>query len=285
MVFQDDGTIVLARYPARRGHGEVVGAHDLFGFERPTGAVVQAFQANPLMLVATDPTPFGTTVPKLSGDARFRNRLDIGDWRFRLNIGRGSTATDFRNVLIVKTYSGTLRNRLADSGQWTGAISFNRAPDRIAALGVWLQAYCDAATTRGKDPLYAYFVDTVLDNPGWTGFVALNVTLDATETLPDEVRRYGADFAAQGLTAHHFGASVSRVNTPGEQPGPGLASTFGLIDDAVPTPASGATTWLNYQKGRLGPQQSGTAVVVKALFENSALTSFSMGLREEDDGG
>lgn len=251
MFVQDDGTIALARYAVRRGHAEVVGAHDLFGFVRPTEAVIQSFQTSQLMLVATDPAPFGTTAPRLSGDARFRNRLDIGDWRFRLNIGRGSPTIDFRNVLIVKMCSGTLRDRLADPSRWTAAQAFN-VPDRITALSVWLQAYCDGATTRGRDALYQYFVETVLENSHWTGFVALNVTLDAMETLPESLTRYGADFAAKGLTAHHFGATFNSVS-PGESPSPVPTGTFGLIDDAVADPASSPTTWLTWQNGQPGP--------------------------------
>lgn len=283
MFVHDDGTIALARYAVRRGHAEVVGAHDLFGFVRPTEAVIQCFQSNPLMLVATDPMPFGTTAPRLSGDARFRNRLDIGDWRFRLNIGRGSTTTDFRNVLIVKMCSGTLRDRLADPSRWTAAQAFN-VPDRITALSVWLKAYCGAATTRGRDALYQYFVDTVLDDPSWSGFVALNVTLDAMETLPDEFRRYGADFAAKGLTAHHFGATFNSVSH-GEAARAAPESTFGLIDDAIADPVSPPTKWLTWQNGQPSPSQPGTTVVLKALFANSGLANFSMGLREVDDGG
>jgi len=289
MFVQDDGTIALARYAVRRGHAEVVGAHDLFGFVRPTEAVTQAFQTSQLILVAADPAPFGTTAPRLSGDTRFRNRLDIGDWRFRLNIGRGSTAIEFRNVLIVKSCKESLRDRLAAPATWTDPEAFNGGPDRITALSVWLQSYCEAATMRGRDafnpdPLYKYFVDTVLDDPEWTGFVALNVTLDAMETLPDSLRRYGADFAAKGLTAHHFGANLTAV-VAGEAPGASPTSLFGLFDDAIPDPVSPPMTWLTWQNGQPGPPQPGTAVVLKALFANSTLADFSMGLREEDDGG
>jgi len=283
MFTQDDGTIALARYAVRPGPGEGVGAQDVFGFERPTDALIQAFRTHDLMLVASDPAPFGPAGPGLSGDARFRNRLDMGDWRFRLNIGLGSTATEFRNVLIVKTCCGKLRDRLANPTTWTAPEAFIGEPDGITALSVWLEAYCEAATTRGRDPfdpdpLYKYFVDTVLDDPEWTGFVALNVTLDAMETLPDSLRRYGADFAAKGLTAHHFGASFGAPTGP-------LTSTFGLIDDTLSDPASPPTTWLTWQNGQPGPATPGIAVVLKARFENSALADFSMGLREEDDGG
>lgn len=283
MFTQDDGTIALARYAVRPGPGEGVGPQDVFGFEWPTDAVIQAFRTHDLMLVASDAAPFGSADPELSGDARFRNRLDMGDWRFRLNIGLGSTATEFRNVLIVKTCRGKLRDRLANQTTWTAPQAFIGEPDRITALSVWLKAYCEAATTRGRDPfdpdpLYKYFVDTVLDDPEWTGFVALNVTLDAMETLPDSLRRYGADFAAKGFTAHHFGASIGEPTEP-------VSSTFGLIDDAIPDPVSPPMTWLTWQNGQPGPPQPGTAVVLKALFANSALADFSMGLREEDDGG
>ena len=62
-----------------------------------------------------------------------------------------------------------------------------------------------------------------------------------------------------------------------------LPATAQILPDPGPTnPRLQTVTW---QNGQPGPATPGIAVVLKARFENSALADFSMGLREEDDGG
>ncbi|MBV9407267.1 MAG: hypothetical protein JO164_00485, partial [Candidatus Eremiobacteraeota bacterium] len=131
----------------------------------------------------------------------------------------------YRTILIFKFANGRLRDLVDDTTTWANPTTFNAS---VPAVQQQLQATIAAADP--ADPDMQYFVETVLDDPGWNGILALSarVPLDG---LPQELAGLAAGIDPAEFVAHHVGITVTPI-VP--DPTLGLAAKpstiFGLID-------------------------------------------------------
>ncbi|AZF22253.1 hypothetical protein [Pseudomonas sp. R3-52-08] len=205
-----------------------------FAFEQPTEALHEALQTNQLFLVGVNPQPFFTQ------GATFSNHLEIADWHFIANIGAGVQTTSYRNVLIMKYCSGSLKERIDNPNRWTLPETFSKTADLVpgletlayTGLSQWLQDFISAAELKAAatpDSLYADFVAQVND-PEWKGFMVLNADLPL-DSLPEQLAGIAAGIDYSRFLAHHFGASVSRISHQDDTLDiQGISNLFGLID-------------------------------------------------------
>jgi hypothetical protein len=244
-----------------------------------------ALQTNQLFLVAVDPTHLGpepTTMPP-PGQA-FANAVTIEDWTMRVRVGQGVSASDYRNVFIMKFCQGTLLERVMNPRKWTAPRDFSLAThgvsEEIALSGLaqWLQDYCNQAMTLAAtgNTFYTNFARIVQD-PDWQGILALRVDLDVA-SLPEQLRGLAAGIDLTQFLAHHFGIAISRVAVEGKQLSlAGPSSMFGLIDYAVPAYRAALAANIN-PNNPIALQVNGpygfTVLQLAALFENSTLVDF-----------
>jgi hypothetical protein len=157
-------------------------------------------------------------------------------------------------ILIVKNTQVAMQSLLDDTSAWTSAEKFNtdipgtsRRLQEIAADAranrKENRATYAAMTGDADDPsdAFDFFVDTVLDSPGWNGFLFLNARLDK---FPEELAGMRAGIDPAGLYAHHLGVTQTPF-TSLEDLAKRSSSMFGLIRyaDTKPLTAEG----LNYQ--------------------------------------
>lgn len=204
-----------------------------FAFVQPTTLLQEALQTNQLFMVAVNPVPF------TRDGASFLNRMEIADWRFLANIGSGAQTTSYRNVLIMKYCSGSLKERIDNPNRWTQPQAFSLVENTpsgqqdlaLTGLSQWLQDFVADAQARAEEPesLYADFVKRVND-PDWNGFLVLQADLPL-DSLPDQLAGIAAGIDYSRFLAHHFGASVSRVTQQGDSLDVvGISNLFGLVD-------------------------------------------------------
>lgn len=91
-----------------------------------------AFQTNQQFLVISQRNG------KIPG---FDNRISIEDWPFVLDVPEQAAGQQYTNVLIFKFRSGSIRDLIADTRQWTAADDFNADPE---AVSEWISEYIDA---------------------------------------------------------------------------------------------------------------------------------------------
>lgn len=257
-----------------------------FALAKPTVAMQDALQTNQLFLVAVNPAPFDDPVT----GAEFSNSVTIADWEMTAKIGAGASATAYRNVLIMKFCSGTLRERVSNPNRWTAAENFSLLADTPAetralaytGLSQWLQDYIDEGIARSSGPSGAFYENfaQIATDPNWMGVIVLAADLSA-EDLPPEIAGLAAGIDFTRFAAHHFGFTVSRVDVD-KQSGAitlaaGNSSLFGLIDYQDPLYAS------NLANG-VGPDVpvavatdgdfDFTVLQLQSLFEHAKLVRF-----------
>ncbi|MFJ3220806.1 hypothetical protein ACIPLC_33405 [Kitasatospora sp. NPDC086801] len=253
-----------------------------FSFRTPDAELISLLQTNQLFAVVASPAHVGTLGS--GGAAAFQNTVGISGWTMTADIGRASTASDYRNVLILKFCDGSLRDRVANPDMWSDPEDFSLLPgqtDRTTALtglSQWLTGFIDQAQREAKsgNRLYTEFARVAAD-PAWKGLLVLRADVDPTG-LPDQLRGLAAGIDFEQFYAHHFGVTVTPVTAPGGSVGiSGPSSTFGLIDYQLPqfraSVANGASPDLPLPLPVDGPY--GFAVLqLQALFRNSVLTDF-----------
>ncbi|HEV3158268.1 MAG TPA: hypothetical protein VGZ00_13065 [Candidatus Baltobacteraceae bacterium] len=201
-----------------------------------------ALQTNQLFLVAVDRTHFGKPPGVTAANApAFADAVTIEGWTMRAEIGEGVTATDYRNVLIMKFAEGSLLDRVGNPQDWTAASDFSRSspniPPELALTGLstWLQDYITQAVNLAKagNSLYQNFA-TIAQDPHWKGILVLRATLDV-DSLPEQLKGLAAGIDLTQFLAHHFGVYASRVIVDGTTLKlAGLSSLFGLVDYQLP---------------------------------------------------
>ncbi len=250
-----------------------------------------AFQSNSLFLVVT-------TAESLVGtytDATMC--VKMGDWTFELDpaangfqAGAATTlvAGDFRdlnNTVIFKFGPGSIRQRIGKPKSWTNAERFDRYGNgRLAALATRLADFIDQTGLRAAEhPAYARFMRLV-DDPGWTGVLALNVNVGRQMPAELAVLRAGVDDAL--FVAHHIAVEASTLEI---DPATGVVvprdcSTFGLIDYRQPVPTQAAPpatipfgfavrefrVW--FDNGNLKEFKCGADLTINQLFDERVTT-------------
>jgi hypothetical protein len=248
----------------------------------PTDAMLEALQTNQLFLVGVTPAPFS------SDGASFANAIEIAGWRFVANVGNGVQPTSYRNVVIMKYCSGSLKQRIGNANRWTMPETFSQAASAggglaslaYTGLAQWLQDYIAAAEAKAAaapDSLYANFIKLVNDE-GWNGFLVLNADLPL-DALPEQIAGLAAGIDYTRFLAHHFGATVSRVaSADGVLDVQGISSLFGLIDYERPDYEANLAQGVAPDTPVVLATKDGYAFTVlqlQALFEQSRLVTFN----------
>ncbi|MEP9358774.1 hypothetical protein [Sphingomonas sp. KR3-1] len=171
------------------------------------------------------------TVKTYAGDfSLFAAGAAPDGWEFDLSPWRWG---EHQTILIFKFCNKMLSQAVVDPSQWSAADDFNaNAAATAQQIG---QIILDARARQKNDSDLTYFVETVLDDPSWSGIIALNALVPLSG-LPEQMRALSAGIDPSQFKAHHVGVSVTPV-TPGTtsfvaQP----SSIFGLIDYEDQTP-------------------------------------------------
>lgn len=181
-------------------------------------------------LVVSDPAAIR---PFFSGDDA---RAMLRGWEFLLD---PASWADHGTILIVKNTPATMQSLLGDTGAWTSAGAFNR---NVAAVSRRLLAIAEEARASLKDgreslarlsgedepltePDLAFFVNTVLDSPAWTGTLLLSAGLGR---FPNDLAGMRAGIDPTRLYAHHLGVTQTPFTTLAELQNRS-SSMFGLI--------------------------------------------------------
>jgi hypothetical protein len=215
-----------------------------FDFARPTLKLQDALQTNQLFLVAVNNQYFDDPAES----AVFHNVVYIADWTMKAQVGKGATATSYRNVMIMKFCSGSLQERVTNPNRWTSPADFSLlagsdssgvASIAYTGLSQWLQAYIADGIARATGPSAAFYKNfkRIATDPNWNGLIVLQADL-SSEDMPIEIRGLAAGIDFSRFVAHHFGFTVSRVivdKTTCKITIDGNSSLFGLIDYENPT--------------------------------------------------
>ena len=230
-------------------------------FEGIDPALQAAFSTNQLFLVVSDPAAVSG-----SDKTAFKNRISIGGWPFQINVGKGNSFNDYRNVLIFKFCDGTLAERVRNPKLWTDADEFSDprsgGPE---AVSQWLQEYiADAAGEKGD---YFKHFNEIVNDGSWNGVLALKVDIDRDKFPPQLEALIGAIDDPEGFNVHHLGIDGSKVD--GRAVDITTSSLFGLIyysdpgyDGSGPVPPAP------------GADYDFRVLTMKVLFESSAIKDF-----------
>ncbi len=248
------------------------GATPDFAFADPDPELQALLQTNQLMGVLADPK-------HLTG---FQNRVELAGWRMTADVGRASTPSDARNVMLLKFCHGRLVDRVANPSTWTAAGLFSTldqpAEAALTVLSAWLQAYfAEALAERDRhNTLYEDFARVICD-ADWQGILVLRADV-GVDDLPEQIRGLAAGIDLKTFTAHHFGATVTPVKTAGgEIEIAGVSSLFGLIDYQLPQFRQNITSGASPDTPLPLPTDGAfgfSVLQLQALFRNAALVDF-----------
>ncbi len=270
--------VLLAQTPPTAASTGVMAFYDL------DPELQNALQTNQLFLVAVDRTNLGPPPEKAAQDApAFADTVSIEGWTMRAAVGEGVSATDYRNVFIMKFTQGTLIDRVSNPQQWTTSTDFSLAsktlpPDlALTGLSTWLQSYINQALAMADagNTFYQNFAAIARD-PNWRGILVLRSSLDV-DSLPDQLKGLAAGIDQTQFVAHHFGIYASRVTVDGTTLKiEGNSSLFGLVDYQLP----GFT--VNAANGRpdfpvvvpVNGAYGYTVLQLQSLFNNSKIVDF-----------
>ncbi len=210
-----------------------------------------ALMQDNLFMVATAAAPLGGL------GAGFSNEIAMGEWTFAIDV---PTA-----VLVFKfTTAFSVVDLVSNAAYWSGWETFiGTDPKAIGPLQAQINQWLCEASPNNADPSSALFADfwEKVNDPSWTGILALNCGIDASD-LPIDLQDLLGGISGE-LRAHHFGVTVNRVK---ELDGGGWAldssSMFALIH-YVSTYSAPASSQFGFQVLRLN-----------VLFENSVQSHF-----------
>ena len=260
-----------------------------FAFDYPTIQVQDALQSNQLFMVAVNDQYFNeanTTDPALS--AVFENIVNIVGWTFTANVGKESSATNYRNVMIMKFCEGSLQDRVTNPNQWTNPEQFSllegtekqNASLSFTGLSQWLQNYIADGIARADGPSASYYKNfkKIVTDPNWNGIIVLQAGLGA-DALPAEIKGLAAGIDFTNFVSHHFGFTVSRVqvNSDGVITIPSISSLFGLIDYEDPLFSANIASGIPPTTPvpvTTSDAFDFTVLSLKSLFENAKLVDF-----------
>ncbi len=227
----------------------------------------EALQSNQLFLVASLAEPLAK--PPLG---KFQHNITIAGWPFNINVGEGTATGDYRNVLIFKFGSGTIKDLVTDPKSWTGPNVFNQD---AARMSLFLQNYiANAETSAQQNHRFQKFVSLV-SNPAWEGILALRVTVGLNE-FPDDLKGLLAGIDLTRFVAHHFGIETSFVKSDQESDGElrqARSSLFGLISYIDRGYTTRKNTLAFHRENRFGVQ---VPQVVDALDPKAELYDFKV---------
>jgi hypothetical protein len=239
-------------------------------FSGVTGALQAALQASQLFLVISDLGALsGCLAPASPPSSSLPSPLVVdtpsfgGSWTFDLFNADQWESDAQPTVLVFKFAAGALGDLVANLDAWTAAGTFvgGTAPAAQAVVQAAIAQARQAYGAGAKE--FAYFVDTVVQDPEWTGLIFFNVAVPVP-ALPEPLQA-GTGGAAE-LLAHHFGFSVTPITAASA----GLAfagdsTLFGVVAYAAAADLTYGSTPYAFQLQAL-----------TLLFQSSALVSHSV---------
>ncbi len=244
----------------------------------PADPVVNPILSNALMndnlfMVATNYYE-GTSNPPtpISGNpfGSFQNEIQMGEWTFRLDVGYSTDPTVPRTILLFKFTTAMsvfdLANNQTYWQNWADFIAKDPATAQTMANNIQAQLnanFCQAKPNAANPDEGIYFADywEKINDPNWTGILAINCGLDAAD-LPIDLQDLLGGISGE-LRAHHFGVTVNQVK--------GAESSDWAIDQS----SLFALVYYDKDYTPLAPNTFGFQVLrLNALFENSTLTHF-----------
>lgn len=265
--------------------------HRLY-LEQPQRLIQQTMESSSLFFVVANCDYLGELTGEQNdiGRQAFHNTINIEDWMFTVNPGKGSEYNEYRNIMIVKGRKGKLyepsskknkeeqpQSLLANPSLWTNGEKF-AAPwsenagagdaDQMVNLATWLVQYCKNAYENRENEYFKEFCKIIQD-PEWQGVLFLNVSIDA-QSVPVGLQGLlaGISGAAQ-ICLHHLSIKSSHVAfSGGSLKQDGSSSLSGLI--YFQDPAFDGKTAVLPGNGDFEFR----LLELKVLFESSAVKKF-----------
>lgn len=245
-----------------------------------------ALQANQLFLPMTDLTGIGMQcfdelgVNTVAEEAVFNNKMVVKEWPFQINVGKRYKLGDYNNVLIFKFCRGKLSDWVKNPKQWIQAADFNIVNAdhfELHLLSRWLQDYFAEAQNEADNPYFAYF-NSIIDDPNWTGILALKVDVDAEE-FPDQLKGLVAGIGLDKFNAHHLGIEINHIDTTADLLTiEDSSSIFGLIyymDSVYKQQIKKNPEDVNRPVPAAPGDYDFKVLTLQVLFENTAIKDFA----------
>ncbi len=206
------------------------------------------------VLTDTQYTAWQTTIRAYCGAFS----LFVAGWEFNLSPWRW---VDHKTILIFKFCSKQLTQLVEDTSQWANPDAFN--PSKAATQQMLATILQDAAARYANgDTDFAYFVNTVMNDPNWNGILALNALVPLSG-LPPQMEGIAAGIDPSQFQAHHIGITATPIQTGAAAYTALPSSAFGLIHYQDDSPLVGTDPYMF------------KVSLLKVLLANSEITSFS----------
>lgn len=159
-------------------------------------------------------------------------KVEMDDWTFQLSPRSWRSwqqHKDSPTLMIAKFCSRSLRQLASDTSSWAWPeVATPNEGSLAETQRVMLDIFNAAAADDAGGP-YKIFLETVLDNPSWNGFLFLNAPVDIAE-LPNDLKFLAAGINLEKFYAHHIGFSQTPFQVTNGQPVLQKTAAFGLID-------------------------------------------------------
>ncbi|MDQ3725230.1 MAG: hypothetical protein M3335_04970, partial [Actinomycetota bacterium] len=232
--------------------------------EVPPRVGEEAFEQE-LEKVLTTPEERGCIPTVVKYGAYFE--IVVADWRFRVSPLLWEESSEFPTLMIFKFASSKLSSLVGDPEAWTWAAVGGEEPQKTSERLTEIigSARKQVEEAKGRPHPLDFFVDTVCDDPAWTGVLFLDAQVPLS-SLPEELRGLAAGIDASQFRAHHVGLSVSPVAVDTGDRTLSLASSsfFGLIDYDSPEDIAHTFDDFDFKVQQL-----------RVLFRNSAIVDFA----------
>ncbi len=199
----------------------------------------------------------------------FQNEIQMGEWTFRLDVGYSTDPTIPRTILLFKfTTALNVIDLVANQAywqEWQNFIACDQTTAQTMAGNIQTQlnaAFCKAKPDASNPDEAIYFADfwQKINDPNWTGILAIDCGLDAGDLPPDLQDLLGGINGE--LRAHHFGVTVNQINDGSSVWNIDQSSMFALV-------------YYDADYAKIPAADFGFQVLkLNALFENSVLTHF-----------
>ncbi|MCU1233616.1 MAG: hemagglutinin protein, partial [Candidatus Solibacter sp.] len=162
-------------------------------------------------------------------------------------------------MLLFKFQNQTLGDLINDVNTWSYASEFNDNPQATqTTLAKYIQTARDS-----KDTDMQNFITSIVDNPNWSGILAINVQVPLTG-LPPQLQGLAAGIDPALFQAHHIASTVTPVVVNSGELVAKPSSVSGLINYPDQGPITDTESDYQYKVRTL-----------KMVLENSAITDFS----------
>lgn len=213
-----------------------------------------ALQSNQLFAVINNPDALSSFLTQYN--------LDIQGWNFDFD----PTLWEQRDTMVILKFTDRpLIELAANTGMWSFPTHFTtgKTAARLALQRVIEDVETVMETGSIKEQTKYKPLSEAISQDGWTGILALNVTVPPNE-LPDELRGLAAGIDADEFFAAYVGVDTTPISVSDGSLSQQKSSTFALIDyqdDSIPLPTESG---YNFQVTSLS-----------VLFENSEIKDFA----------